>query len=92
MENNEYLFSFEKLTVWNDARDFITEIYELTDNFPFKERFGLSSQIQRAAVLIAADIAEGTSRFYKKDFARYLQISYGSLMEVQSHAYVVYDR
>ena len=48
MENNEYLFSFEKLTVWNDARDFITEIYGLTDNFPFKERFGLSSQIQKS--------------------------------------------
>lgn len=92
MENNEYLFSFEKLTVWNDARNFISEIYELTDNFPFKERFGLSSQIQRAAVSVAANIAEGSSRFSKKDFARYLQISYGSLMEVLSHAYVAYDR
>ncbi len=92
MENKEYLFSFEKLIVWNDARDFITEIYELTDNFPFKERFGLSSQIQRAAVSVAANIAEGSSRFSKKDFARYLQISYGSLMEVLSHAYIACDR
>ena len=46
MENKEYLFGFEKLVVWKDARDFITEIYELTDNFPFKERFGLSSQLK----------------------------------------------
>ena len=92
MERNERLFGFEKLVVWNDARGFISEIYKLTDNFPSKERFGLSSQLQRAAVSIAANIAEGSSRFSKKEFARYIQISYGSLMEVLSHAYVAYDR
>jgi hypothetical protein len=68
MENKEYLFSFEKLVVWHDAREFITGIYNLTDNFPFKEKFGLSSQIQRAAVSVAANIAEGSSRFSKKRF------------------------
>jgi len=92
MENKEYLFGFEKLVVWHDAREFISEIYNSTDSFPFKEKFGLSSQIQKAAVSVAANIAEGSSRFSKKDFIRFLQISYGSLMEVLSHAYVAYDR
>ena len=92
MESKEYLFGFEKLVVWNDARKFISKIYELTDTFLSKERFGLSNQIQRAAVSVAANIAEGSSRFSKKDFIRYLQISYGSLMEVLSQTYVAYDR
>ena len=55
-------------------------------------QFGLSGQIQRAAVSIAANIAEGSSRFSTKDFARFLQYSYGSLMEVLSHTYVAFDR
>lgn len=92
MNSKDYQFGFEKLIVWKEAREFITKIYNLTDQFPKKEMFGLSSQIQRAGVSIAANIAEGTSRFSKKDFARYLQISYGSLMEVLSHAYVAFDR
>ncbi|MEA3391982.1 MAG: four helix bundle protein [Candidatus Marinimicrobia bacterium] len=92
MNSNDYQFGFEKLIVWKEARAFITKIYELTDNFPNKEKFGLSSQIQRAAVSVAANIAEGSSRFSRKDFARFLQISFGSLMEVLSHAYVALDR
>lgn len=92
MDSKEYVFGFEKLIAWKEARAFISKIYELTDNFPNKEKFGLSSQIQRAAVSIAANIAEGSSRFSGKDFVRFLQYSYGSLMEVLSHAYVAFDR
>ena len=92
MNSNDYQFGFEKLIVWKEAREFIQIIYDMTDEFPEKEKFGLSSQIQRAAVSIAANIAEGSSRFSRKDFARYLQISYGSSMEVLSHAYVAFDR
>jgi four helix bundle protein len=92
MNSKDYQFSFEKLIVWKEARSFITKIYDITDIFPNKEKFGLSSQIQRAAVSVAANIAEGSSRFSKKDYVRFLQISYGSLMEVLSHAYVALDR
>jgi len=92
MNSNDYQFGFEKLVVWKEARIFIEKIYNLTDNFPKKEIFGLTSQIQRACVSIAANIAEGSSRFSRKDFIRFIQISYGSLMEVLSHTYVAYDR
>ena len=92
MNSKEYIFGFEKLIVWKEARGFTAKIYELTDKFPDREKFGLSSQIQKAAVSIAANIAEGSSRFSRKDFSRFLQISYGSLMEVLSHSYVAYDR
>lgn len=74
IENTEYVFSFEKLLVWNDTRDFITEIYELTDDFPFREGLGLSSQIQRTAASVAANIAEGTSGFSKRFYAIFTNI------------------
>ena len=92
MYAKEYLFNFEKLIVWKDAKKFIAGIYDITDNFPDKEKFGLSSQIQRSAVSVAANLAEGSGRYSQKEFARYINISYGSLMETLSHAYVAYDR
>jgi four helix bundle protein len=92
MNSKTYLFNFEKLTVWQDARKFTSGIYNVTDKFPDREKFGLSSQIQRSAVSIAANIAEGSGRKSKKEFARYIEISYGSLMETLSHAYVAFDR
>jgi four helix bundle protein len=92
MNDKAYLFNFEKLTVWQDARKFTTGIYNVTDKFPDKEKFGLSSQIQRSAVSVTANIAEGSGRKSKKEFSRYIKISYGSLMETLSHAYVAFDR
>lgn len=92
MNSEEYLFNFEKLIVWKDARKFIAGIYDLTDNFPDKEKFGLSSQIQRSAVSVGANLAEGSGRLSKKEFSRYIKISYGSLMETLSHAYIAFDR
>lgn len=92
MNSKTYLFNFEKLTVWQDARKFTSGIYDVTDKFPDREKFGLSSQIQRSAVSIAANIAEGSGRKSKKEFARYIEISFGSLMETLSHAYVAFDR
>ena len=92
MDEQAYLFNFEKLEVWQDARKFISEVYLFADKFPKNEKFGLTSQIQRAVVSVAANIAEGSSRFSRKDFARYVQISFGSLMEVLSHSYVAYDQ
>ncbi len=92
MDEQAYLFNFEKLEVWQDARKFISEVYLFAEKFPKNEKFGLTSQIQRAVVSVAANIAEGSSRFSRKDFARYVQISFGSLMEVLSHGYVAYDQ
>lgn len=87
----EHLYSFEKLSAWRLAREFTREIYALTIRFPSFEKFGICSQIQRAAVSVAANLAEGSSRTTKRDKARYTQIAYGSLMEVLSLLYVAFD-
>ncbi|MEA2077120.1 MAG: four helix bundle protein [Candidatus Marinimicrobia bacterium] len=91
MDEKGHVYGFEKLKVWKNSRIFSTKIYKLSMNFPSDEKFGLISQIRRATVSVTANIAEGSSRFSKKDFARFVQISYGSLMEVLSHAYLAYD-
>ncbi len=80
------MFKFEKLDVWHEAIDFSDRIYRLTRSFPADERFGLTQQMRRSAVSIAANIAEGSSRSSSTDFARFVEIAYGSLMETVSHA------
>ncbi len=67
MMDKEYRYSFEKLKVWQNARKFVLEVYQLTDKFPKHERFGLIDQIRRAAVSIPANLAEGSSRISSKD-------------------------
>jgi four helix bundle protein len=63
-------------------------VYEATEAFPTKERFGLTSQLRRAAVSISANIAEGSSRASNKDFSRFVEIAFGSLCETVSHLYI----
>lgn len=78
----EYRFPFEKLEVWRLAKDFCIEIYGVTRMFPDFEKYGLCSQIRRAAVSVASNIAEGASRRSRKDQARFSQFAYSSMMEV----------
>ena len=87
----EYKYSFEKLEVWNDARNLLKMIYLQTNNFPERERFGLSSQMQRAAVSIVSNIAEGVSRNSVKEKIRFVELAYGSLMELYCQLYVSVD-
>lgn len=75
-------FRFEKLTVWQSARQLSKLVYEHTKRFPDDERFGLTSQLRRAVISIGANIAEGSGRNSDPDFARFLEIAYGSAMEV----------
>ena len=86
-----YLFAFEKLNVWKLAKDFAVELYKITNGFPREERFGLASQMNRAAVSVASNIAEGSSRTSKKDRAHFYQIAFSSLMEVTSQLVIVKD-
>ena len=75
------IFKFEKLIVWQKSLDFIDYIYNLSEKFPLNERFGLQSQIRRSAVSIALNIAEGSGRTTKKEFAKFLHDALGSLRE-----------
>ena len=80
------MFNFEKLEGWRKAIEFADQVYALTRSFPENERFGLTNQIRRAAVSISSNIAEGSSRASKSDFARFIQIAGGSIFEVVSQA------
>jgi four helix bundle protein len=84
------MFRFEKLDVWCKAIDFADRAYAVTREFPSEERFGLTSQMRRAAVSISSNIAEGSGRSSDKDFAHFLEIAYGSLMEVVSQMRIAY--
>lgn len=76
--------SFRELIVWQKSKDLAVEIYKLTEKFPKSEIYGLASQMQRAAVSISSNIAEGYHRFSKKDKDRFLSIAYGSGSELES--------
>ncbi len=82
------MFTFEKLETWHKAIDFANLVYSVTKDFPGDERFGLTSQMRRAAVSISSNIAEGSSRFSKNDFARFLEIATGSVFEVVSQSFI----
>lgn len=84
-------FAFEKLEVWQDARQLVVEVYECTRQFPQSEKFGLTSQLNRAAVSIANNLAEGSVRSSLKDQAHYSNLSYGSLMETASDLLIARD-
>jgi len=66
-----FTFNFEKLNVWQEAIRFADAVYKITKKFPAHERFGLTNQMRRAAVSISSNIAEGSSRVSRVDFARY---------------------
>ncbi len=82
------MFRFEKFDVWHKAVDFASLVYRATAQFPVDERFGLTSQMRRASVSVLSNIAEGCSRSSDKEFRRFVEIAYGSLMEVVSQAVI----
>lgn len=87
----DFIYSFEKLEVWKIAREYVKKIYELTLKFSNTEKFGLTQQIQRAAVSVSSNIAEGSGRTSPKEQKHFVEIAYGSLMETFSQLYLAYD-
>jgi len=88
---SDFVYSFEKLRVWNDARVLHKDVYETTRRFPRSELFGFTSQMNRAATSVATNLAEGSSRTSRKDQAHFTQISYGSLTELACLAILATD-
>jgi four helix bundle protein len=84
------MFNFEKLETWQKAIDIAELVYSTTRAFPDAERFGLTSQMRRAAVSISSNIAEGASRFSPDDYAHFLEIATGSLFEVVSQSFIAH--
>jgi four helix bundle protein len=77
--------AYRKLDVWQQGIELVQSIYILTVQLPTHERFSLTSQMQRAAISIPANIAEGYGRMHPGDYIRYLSIARGSLMELETH-------
>ncbi len=74
----------KKLNVWKSAIELVLEIYQLTQLFPGEEKYGLASQMKRAAVSVASNIAEGAARKTKKEFIQYLHMAQGSISELDT--------
>jgi four helix bundle protein len=76
--------NFKKLLIWQKGFEIAVKSFQLTSSFPKEEKYGLSSQITKAAVSIPSNIAEGSSRSSNKDYNRFLEISPGSSFEAET--------
>ncbi len=78
----------ENLDVWKQAVDLAADVYKLTANYPAEEKFGLVSQMRRAAVSIASNIAEGAARTSSREFQQFLSIAAGSASELSTQVII----
>ena len=85
------MHNFKNLAVWRRSMVLTRQCYDLTRGFPKLERYGLSSQIQRSAVSIPSNIAEGAGRVSNKEFVRFLRIAHGSACELETQLLVARD-
>jgi four helix bundle protein len=85
-------FNFEKLDVWRRSIELAAQVYDISGRFPTDEKFGLTSQMRRAAVSISSNIAEESSRSSRADFARFVELAVGSLYELVSQAFIARQR
>ncbi len=81
---SEKIVSFRDLRIWQKSMDLVEEIYKITSDFPKTETYGLSSQMQRSAVSIPSNIAEGFRRKHNKEYKNFLSISLGSCGELET--------
>jgi four helix bundle protein len=80
--------SYRDLIAWRKATDLALDIYRSTKKFPKEEVYGLTSQMRRAAVSVASNIAEGKGRYSRKEFAQFLYRARGSLLEVETQLFI----
>jgi len=84
MEEKSKIKKSRELDVWKLAMEIIVDIYEYTKTFPKEEIYGLVSQMRRAAVSIASNIAEGFNRYHNKEYRQFLYIALGSCAELET--------
>ena len=84
-------FGFEKLQVWQKSRYLSTKIYRITAFFPSEEKFGITSQMRRAAISISSNIAEGAGRHSQTDQSRFTDIAFGSALELLNQCILSQD-
>ena len=84
--------NYKDLDVWKKGIEIADEVYNITDGFPQNERYGLSQHLQKTAVSIPSNIAEGSARQYAKEFIQFLYISLGSCAELETQLVISYRR
>ena len=80
---------FKKLKIWQNGINIVTEIYKLSESLPSTEKFGLISQITRAAISVPSNIAEGSSRSSEKEYIRFLEFALGSTYEIETQLIII---
>ena len=85
------VLNYRDLEVWRNSRKLVKDVYELTERFPQKEIYSLTSQLRRAAVSIPSNIAEGHSRSSTKDYIQFVSIAIGSLAELDTQLLLAED-
>ena len=78
------VFGYRKLIAYQKAKEVVKKTYKLLKKFPPEERYAMCDQLRRASISVTSNIAEGVNRFSVKDKAHFIEIAYGSLMEVSS--------
>ena len=84
-------FSFERLKVWHKSRELVKSVYDISNGFPKEEDFCLKNQIRRAAISISSNIAEGVGRMGGREQIHFIEIAFGSLMEVYCQLTIAND-
>lgn len=82
---------YEDLKVWHKARALVKDIYLASESFPQKETYRLTDQLCRAAISVAANIAEGSARRSTREYIRFINIAYSSLAECETHLHIAHD-
>jgi len=82
---------FTDLRIWREAKDLAVLVYHLTEAFPKTEAYALTSQLRRAAVSVAANIAEASGRYHWKDRIQLLRVARGSITETRSHLCIAHE-
>ena len=82
---------FTDLVTWQEAHKLVLSIYKITNQFPSKEKFSLTSQIRRSAISLTSNIAEGFSRNTNKDKYQFYSVALGSLTELQNQVFIARD-
>jgi four helix bundle protein len=85
-------FAYEDLEITKLARELIKKVYQFSLNFPREEMFSLTSQLRRSSISVLLNIAEGSGRYYKKDYAKFVRNSVGSLIEIDGALKIAIDQ
>ena len=84
-------YQFEKLNAWQESRKMVLAVYQLLKKFPSEERFALCDQLRRAAISVPSNIAEGNGRMAVKEQIHFLEIAFGSVMEIYCQLQLAVD-